>query len=91
MMLFKSSNNFPQYEADTGWREYWVWTGIIEGWKHRTQVFDPAPLIRVFSPEKLPANYGTEEFQKQRIAESQSELKDHLKTLNRAKSTVRVK
>ena len=92
MMLFDKSNNFEQYEKDTGFREYWVWTGKDKGWVHRSHLFDKSaqPLDRVYEIPKLDDDYGTPEYQKKKIANSRSELKDRIKTLKRAKNTVRV-
>ena len=90
MLLFDQTNNFAGYERDTGWREYYVWTGKNEGWKHRSHIFDESakPLDRVYEIPKLDADYGTPEYQKKKIANSRSELKDRIKTLKRAKNTV---
>ena len=81
MMLFDKSNNFEQYEKDTGWREYWVWTGKIEGWKHRSHLFDESakPLSRVYEIPKLDPDYGTPKFIEKKKAASRSELKDRIR------------
>ena len=79
MHLFKSTDNLAAFVADTGWREYWVWTGTEEGWKHSTQLDAPNPLHRVVEIPKLPDNYGTQEFIDQKIADTRKELKEELK------------
>jgi hypothetical protein len=92
MLLFDGKNNFQGYEHETGWREYYVWTGKNEGWKHRSHILDESakPLSRAYDIPKLDADYGTPEYQKKRVSNSRAELKDHIKTLKRAKNTVRV-
>ena len=92
MMLFLSGNDFAGYERNTGWREYWVWTGKDKGWVHRSHIFDESakPLDRVYDIPKLDADYGTPEYQKKKVDNSRAELKDHIKTLKRAKNTIRV-
>lgn len=87
MMLFRSSDNFQQYEKDTGWREYWVFTSM-DGWKHRTQVFDPNPLTPVVEPEKLPENYGTQEFLNEKVQTVRQQAKSEIK--ERTKKRIRV-
>jgi len=91
-MLFRSGNDLTSYERDTGFREYWVWTGKDKGWVHRSHLFDESakPLNRVYEIPKLDADYGTPEYQKKKVAESRSELKEHIKTLKKHKNTVRV-
>lgn len=78
MLLFKDTDAIKRWEEDTGWREYWVWTNL-NGWMHRTQVFDQSPIRRETKLQKLDDNYGTEEFINQKIANSRMELKDALK------------
>lgn len=90
MMLFQNGNDFAKYEADTGWREYWVWTGNQEGWKHRSQVFEPTPLNRIYTPPKLDADYGTPEFIQRKKDSTRDEPKEFIKTIKKAKRTVRV-
>ena len=91
MHLFKSTDALLKFEEDTGWREYWVWTGFQEGWKHRTQVFSPAPNSRIPNIEKLPDNYGTEAFIQQKIADSRKELKEALKQKRRGPTVTAAK
>lgn len=79
MYLFKHTDNLAAFVADTGWREYWVWTGLDGGWKHSTQLDAPTPMHRVVEIEKLPDNYGTQEFINQKIDDSRIELKTALK------------
>jgi len=68
MMLFKMGDNLSKYEDDTGWREYWVWTGKLEGWKHRGHIFgQSAPLHRHYEAVKLDDDYGTPEYNKRKL------------------------
>ena len=78
MNLFRSMDGFIQFEIDTGWREYWVWTGKDEGWKHRTQIFNPSPIKRDYNLPNMPDNYGTQEYINQKLENSRIELKKHL-------------
>ena len=91
-MLFTHGNNLSGYEAETGWREYWVWTGNSEGWKHRTQIFDPQPLNRVYEITKLDDDYGTPEYQKRQLENSpeRKELKKEYQRLKKKPVTVRI-
>ena len=79
MWLFKATDSILRFEEDTGWREYWVWTGKDKGWMHSTQVKKEMALERELRQEKLPDNYGTEEYLKQKVADSRMELRDALK------------
>lgn len=93
MMLFESFNNFKQYEADTGWREYWVFDRT-HGWRHRSHLFDESakPLNRVYEIPKLDSDYGTPEYSKRQIEKSpeRTELKKEYKRLRKNPVTVRV-
>lgn len=90
MWLFLAENNMKRFEEQTGWREYWVWTGNQEGWKHRSHIMSESkPLERELNLEKLPDNYGTPEFHKQRLADSRKELKAELKKRKKKPVTVR--
>ena len=78
MRLFKAADSIKWFEADTGWREYWVWCGKQEGWKHRTQVFDPNPLVRKQKFQELDSDYGTEAYIHKQVDNSRIELKKAL-------------
>lgn len=77
MWLFKASDQIKKFEDETGWREYWVWTGKQKGWVHRSHLFDTdgrivrdeTALDRVYREPELPKDYGTPEYQKRRIKE----------------------
>lgn len=77
MRLFDASNGFKRFEEETGWREYWVWCGYEEGWKHRSQVFNPEPLHRVYKAPELESDYGTEQFQNRKLKEASSRVHFH--------------
>lgn len=87
MMLFTIFHDFEKYERFEGWREYWVWTGIEEGWKHRTQLLDEhgkplkqsQALEREYKAPKLDDDYGTESYIERKIQESRIELKQRAK------------
>lgn len=79
MWLFLATNDFDKFEAETGWREYWVFT-TQNGWMHQTQLkIRTEALSREVVTEKLPDNYGTPEFIQQKIQDSRKELKAALK------------
>ena len=98
-MLFKHEHNFRKYESDTGWREYYVWTGKIEGWKHRSQILsaetskpiESIALEREYKAPKLEDDYGTPDMIKRRLENSRVELKSEIKKLKKKPVTVRVK
>lgn len=92
MMLFQVSNNFVQYEVDTSWREYWVWTGRAEGWKHRSAILDPnaKPLSRIYIAPKLDDDYGTEAYNERKKESIREPIKEFIKTVKKSKRTVRV-
>jgi hypothetical protein len=80
MQLFKSTDAIKTFVEQTGWREFWVYCGKDYGWKHSTQLDDERPLERdYYKPEKLPDNYGTEEYLQQKVANSRIELNKALK------------
>ena len=68
--LFLAEHNFKRFQDETGWREYWVYTGKLEGWKHSTHLNDPQAkaLEREYHAPELPSNYGTQEYLDQKIA-----------------------
>ena len=79
MHLFKATDAISKFEEDTGWREYWVWTGKTKGWCHSTQLKAEKALEREVKLEKLPDDYGTEAMTARKISESRMELKEALK------------
>lgn len=79
MRLFKATDAILRWEEDTGWREYWVWTGEAKGWMHRTQVFNEMALEREYRAEKRPDNYGTKEFLQEKVQKQYEEAKNALK------------
>ena len=89
MQLFDVTDNFTAFEQETGWREYWVWTGKIKGWMHRTQVFAERALSRKVEQEKLDSDYGTQEYINRKIDDSRMELRDALKKKKRKTKTVK--
>jgi hypothetical protein len=72
--LFLATHDFQQFQADTGWREYWVYTG--EGWKHSTHINTPnaVALEREYHAPELPSNYGTQEFLNEKIANARKTI-----------------
>ena len=81
MQLFKFTDNLTKWEAETGWREYWVWTGSEFGWKHRSHVMGEGAkaLTRSYEIPKLPDDYGTPEYQTRRLNETRSELQEAMR------------
>jgi predicted amidophosphoribosyltransferase len=90
MQLFSVTDNFVAFEEETGWREYWVWTGMAKGWKHRTQVFAERALSRVVEEEKLDADYGSQDYINRKIDDSRIELRDALKKKKRKPTSRKV-
>jgi hypothetical protein len=97
-MLFDAQQSFRQYEQETGWREYYVWTGKIKGWLHRSHILSAetskpveveTPLEREYQAPKLKDDYGTPEMIKRRLDESRKELKAEIKKLKKKPVTVR--
>ena len=74
MWLFKASDSIEKWEEDTGWREYWVWTGLDKGWKHRTQIFDERALSRIVERYDREADYGTQEYLNRKASKAVNEL-----------------
>ena len=91
MWLFDANDNFQKFEADTGWREFWIWSGHETGWKHRSHYVDNDGNLRVKHKafervqieEKLPSNYGTQSFVDDQIKNSRVELKHELEYLKK--------
>ncbi len=94
MTLFLRNSNLVQYETDTGWREYWVWTGIQEGWKHRSHIFDgnSNPLTRRYEVPELDSDYGTNDFIKRKLENAPDQIKKReiIKRLKKKPVTVRI-
>ena len=99
-MLFQSGNDLAKYEADTGWREYWVWTGKAKGWIHRSHLFsvDDSKPLEILSPlsrnvpiPALDSDYGTPGYAKRQLENSpeRQELKREYKRLKKKPMTVR--
>lgn len=79
MMVFMAQHDFESYQKDTGWREYWVYTKS-NGWMHQTQLLmRQEALARDVEMEKLPDNYGTEEFVNQKIDDVKAGAKAAIK------------
>ena len=74
--LFFEPFNFVKYEADTGWREYWVWCGE-EGWKHRDHLFDDnsKALHRTYKMPELDADYGTQSYLDRKMSQAGPRVK----------------
>ena len=97
MQLFKWEDCFRKFEDETGWREYYVFTGKDFGWKHRTHLFsveDSKPveakaLEREYVAPKLEDDYGTPQFIERKKKESRKELVAELKKRKRKPVTVR--
>jgi hypothetical protein len=58
VMLFRSSDNYERFQAETGVREYYVYNTLL-GWMHSTQIKTPTPLSRDYTAPNLPDDYGT--------------------------------
>lgn len=89
--LFKATDQIINFEADTGWREYWVYT-TVNGWMHRTHLLDergkfikrkPKALEREYNEPELDSDYGTQEYQNRKIENSRIELKEALKKVKK--------
>lgn len=79
MLLFDAKHQFKQYEDDTGWREYWVFTKE-NGWMHRTQILERTEALsrRLESP-KLDDDYGTDAYNRRKAKEKRLEAKQKVR------------
>jgi len=83
IQLFKDTDQTKKFIEETGIRELWVFCWG-DGWKHSTMLNQKA-LERVYEIHKLPSNYGTPEFVRDKISDSRAELRAALKRKKKGK------